>query len=130
MKRRRQQLRALGSKYVIASSKRSQLAVQVTQPAWLTRAQVNASYRALRKHNTKTGHLIKVKCGYYRSITRKSIGIRMGKGKAPLVGFVAQPKVGSNLFEIRRGKFDLKRLLTAVKKLSKIIRIRHTRSRW
>lgn len=55
----------------------------------------------------------------------------MGKGKAPLQGYVSESRAGVSLFEIRRGSFNKKQIIKAVAKLpANSVRIRCIKPRW
>ncbi len=70
-----------------------------TEAAWITSRQIEASRIAMTRH-TKRGGKVWIRIFPDKSYTKKPLETRMGKGKAPVEGWVAVVKPGRVLFEM------------------------------
>jgi len=68
-------------------------------PAWITSRQIEASRIAMTRH-IKRGGKVWIRIFPDKSYTKKPLETRMGKGKAPVEGWVAVVKPGRVLFEM------------------------------
>jgi large subunit ribosomal protein L16 len=69
------------------------------EPAWITSRQIEASRIAMTRH-IKRGGKVWIRIFPDKSYTKKPLETRMGKGKAPVEGWVAVIKPGRVLFEM------------------------------
>ena len=69
------------------------------EPAWITSRQIEASRIAMTRH-IKRGGKVWIRIFPDKSYTKKPLETRMGKGKAPVEGWVAVVKPGRVLFEM------------------------------
>ena len=70
-----------------------------TEPAWITAAQIEAARVAMTRYVKRTGK-VWIKIFPDKPYTSKPIGVRMGKGKGNVEGWVAVVKPGRVMFEI------------------------------
>lgn len=68
-------------------------------PAWVTSRQIEAARIAMTRH-IKRGGKVWIRIFPDKSFTKKPLETRMGKGKAPVEGWVAVVKPGRILFEM------------------------------
>jgi len=69
------------------------------EPAWITSRQIEAGRIAMTRH-IKRGGKVWIRIFPDKSYTKKPLETRMGKGKAPVEGWVAVVKPGRVLFEM------------------------------
>lgn len=69
------------------------------EPAWITSRQIEAARIAMTRH-IKRGGQVWIRVFPDKPITKKPLEQRMGKGKAPVEGWVAVIKPGRILFEM------------------------------
>lgn len=69
------------------------------EPAWITSRQIEAARIAMTRH-IKRGGKVWIRIFPDKSYTKKPLETRMGKGKAPIEGWVAVIKPGRVLFEM------------------------------
>jgi len=69
------------------------------EPSWITSRQIEASRIAMTRH-IKRGGKVWIRIFPDKSYTKKPLETRMGKGKAPVEGWVAVVKPGRVLFEM------------------------------
>ena len=69
------------------------------EPAWITSRQIEAARIAMTRH-IKRGGKVWIRIFPDKSYTKKPLETRMGKGKAPVEGWVAVIKPGRVLFEM------------------------------
>ena len=69
------------------------------QPGWITSRQIEAARIAMTRH-IKRGGKVWIRVFPDKSYTKKPLETRMGKGKAPVEGWVAVVKPGRVLFEM------------------------------
>jgi len=69
------------------------------EPAWITSRQIEAARIAMTRH-IKRGGKVWIRIFPDKSYTKKPLETRMGKGKAPVEGWVAVVKPGRVLFEM------------------------------
>jgi len=74
-------------------------AIVAMEPAWITSRQIEASRIAMTRH-IKRGGKVWIRIFPDKSYTKKPLETRMGKGKAPVEGWVAVVKPGRVLFEM------------------------------
>jgi large subunit ribosomal protein L16 len=74
-------------------------AVVAQEPAWITSRQIEAARIAMTRH-IKRGGQVWIRIFPDKSYTKKPLETRMGKGKAPVEGWVAVVKPGRILFEM------------------------------
>ncbi len=73
--------------------------LMATQAAWITSRQIEAARIAMTRH-VKRGGKVWIRIFPDKSYTKKPLETRMGKGKAPVEGWVAVVKPGRVLFEM------------------------------
>src|SRR5271166_2156480 len=69
------------------------------EPAWITSRQIEAARIAMTRH-IKRGGQVWIRIFPDKSYTKKPLETRMGKGKAPVEGWVAVVKPGRVMFEM------------------------------
>ncbi len=69
------------------------------EPAWITSRQIEAARIAMTRH-IKRGGKVWIRIFPHKSFTKKPLETRMGKGKAPVEGWVAVVKPGRLMFEM------------------------------
>ncbi len=69
------------------------------EPAWISSRQIEAARIAMTRH-IKRGGMVWIRIFPDKSITKKPLETRMGKGKAPVEGWVAVVKPGRVMFEM------------------------------
>ena len=69
------------------------------EPAWITSNQIEAARIAMTRYVKRTGK-VWIKIFPDKSYTSKPIGVRMGKGKGNVEGWVAVVKPGRVMFEL------------------------------
>ncbi len=69
------------------------------EPSWITSRQIEAARIAMTRH-IKRGGKVWIRIFPDKSYTKKPLETRMGKGKAPVEGWVAVVKPGRVLFEM------------------------------
>ena len=69
------------------------------EPCWIRSNQIEAARIAMTRH-TKRGGKVWIKIFPDKSYTSKPIGVRMGKGKGNVEGWVAVVKPGRVMFEL------------------------------
>ena len=69
------------------------------EPAWITSRQIEAARIAMTRH-IKRGGQVWIRIFPDKSYTKKPLETRMGKGKAPIEGWVAVVKPGRVMFEM------------------------------
>ena len=74
-------------------------AIVAQEPAWITSRQIEAARIAMTRH-IKRGGKVWIRIFPDKSYTKKPLETRMGKGKAPVEGWVAVVKPGRVLFEM------------------------------
>jgi large subunit ribosomal protein L16 len=74
-------------------------AIVASEPAWITSRQIEAARIAMTRH-IKRGGQVWIRIFPDKSYTKKPLETRMGKGKAPVEGWVAVVKPGRVLFEM------------------------------
>ncbi len=75
------------------------IALQVTDPGWITSRQIEAARRAMSRH-IKRGGRIWIRVFPDKPVTKKPAETRMGSGKGSPEFFVAVVRPGRVLFEI------------------------------
>lgn len=73
--------------------------LQALEPAWITSNQIEAARIAMTRYVKRTGK-VWIKIFPDKSYTSKPIGVRMGKGKGNVEGWVAVVKPGRVMFEL------------------------------
>ena len=73
--------------------------IVATEPAWITANQIEAARVAMTRYVKRTGK-VWIKIFPDKPYTSKPIGVRMGKGKGNVEGWVAVVKPGRVMFEI------------------------------
>src|SRR5471032_3355325 len=73
--------------------------LQTLEPSWITSRQIEAARIAMTRH-IKRGGKVWIRIFPDKSYTKKPLETRMGKGKAPIEGWVAVVKPGRVLFEM------------------------------
>ena len=73
--------------------------LKALEPAWITAQQIEACRMAIVRLLKRNGKLW-IRVFPDKSITSKGVGVRMGKGKGDVEGWVAVVKPGRVLFEI------------------------------
>src|SRR5215469_2660199 len=73
--------------------------LQAAQPCWMTNRQIEAARIAMTRH-IKRGGKVWIKVFPDKPATKKPLETRMGKGKAPVDGWVAVVKPGRVMFEM------------------------------
>ncbi len=76
------------------------IALQVTDPGWITSRQIEAARRAMSRH-IKRGGRIWIRVFPDKPVTKKPAETRMGSGKGSPEFFVAVVRPGRVLFEIQ-----------------------------
>jgi large subunit ribosomal protein L16 len=74
-------------------------AIVAQEPAWINSRQIEAARIAMTRH-IKRGGQVWIRIFPDKSYTKKPLETRMGKGKAPVEGWVAVVKPGRVLFEM------------------------------
>ncbi len=74
-------------------------ALVAMEPSWITSRQIEAARIAMTRH-IKRGGKVWIRIFPDKSYTKKPLETRMGKGKAPVEGWVAVIKPGRVLFEM------------------------------
>jgi large subunit ribosomal protein L16 len=74
-------------------------ALVAMEPSWITARQIEAARIAMTRH-IKRGGKVWIRIFPDKSYTKKPLETRMGKGKAPVEGWVAVIKPGRVLFEM------------------------------
>lgn len=74
-------------------------AIVAQEPSWITSRQIEAARIAMTRH-IKRGGKVWIRIFPDKSYTKKPLETRMGKGKAPVEGWVAVVKPGRILFEM------------------------------
>ena len=74
-------------------------ALVAMEPAWITSRQIEAARIAMTRH-IKRGGQVWIRIFPDKSYTKKPLETRMGKGKAPVEGWVAVVKPGRIMFEM------------------------------
>jgi large subunit ribosomal protein L16 len=74
-------------------------AIIALEPAWISSRQIEAARIAMTRH-IKRGGKVWIRVFPDKSYTKKPLETRMGKGKAPVEGWVAVVKPGRVLFEM------------------------------
>ena len=69
------------------------------EPSWITSRQIEAARIAMTRH-IKRGGKVWIRIFPDKSYTKKPLETRMGKGKAPVEGWVAVVKTGRVMFEM------------------------------
>jgi large subunit ribosomal protein L16 len=69
------------------------------EPSWITSRQIEAARIAMTRH-IKRGGKVWIRIFPDKSYTKKPLETRMGKGKAPVEGWVAVIKPGRVMFEM------------------------------
>jgi large subunit ribosomal protein L16 len=75
------------------------LGIQALEPAWMSAQQIEAARRAMTRHVSRGGQ-IWIRVFPDKSITKRPVDTRMGKGKGNPEGWAAVIKPGRMLFEI------------------------------
>ncbi|MBI1757027.1 MAG: 50S ribosomal protein L16 [Fimbriimonas ginsengisoli] len=70
------------------------------EPSWITSRQIEAARIAMTRH-IKRGGQVWIRIFPDKSYTKKPLETRMGKGKAPVEGWVAVVKPGRVMFEMK-----------------------------
>ena len=83
-----------------------EFAIVALEPAWITSRQIEASRIAMTRH-IKRGGKVWIRIFPDKSYTKKPLETRMGKGKAPVEGWVAVVKPGRVLFEMSGVSVDV-----------------------
>jgi large subunit ribosomal protein L16 len=78
------------------------------QPAWITSRQIEAARIAMTRH-IKRGGQVWIRIFPDKPYTKKPLEQRMGKGKAPVEGWVAVVKPGRVMFEMNGVSPDVAR---------------------
>ncbi|MFQ3587356.1 MAG: 50S ribosomal protein L16 [Fimbriimonadaceae bacterium] len=73
--------------------------IMALEPAWITARQIEAARIAMTRH-VKRGGKVWIRVFPDKSYTKKPLETRMGKGKAPVEGWVAVVKPGRIMFEM------------------------------
>lgn len=73
--------------------------IMALEPAWITSRQIEAARIAMTRH-VKRGGKVWIRIFPDKSYTKKPLETRMGKGKAPVEGWVAVVKPGRVMFEM------------------------------
>ncbi|HTQ10486.1 MAG TPA: 50S ribosomal protein L16 [Fimbriimonadaceae bacterium] len=76
------------------------------EAAWITSRQIEAARIAMTRH-IKRGGKVWIRIFPDKSYTKKPLETRMGKGKAPVEGWVAVIKPGRVLFEMNGVSIDV-----------------------
>lgn len=79
-----------------------------TEAAWITSRQIEAARIAMTRH-VKRGGKVWIRIFPDKSYTKKPLETRMGKGKAPVEGWVAVIKPGRVMFEMEGVPVDVAR---------------------
>lgn len=74
-------------------------AIVAMEPAWISSRQIEAARIAMTRH-IKRGGKVWIRIFPDKSYTKKPLETRMGKGKAPVEGWVAVVKPGRVMFEM------------------------------
>ncbi|MQG20875.1 MAG: 50S ribosomal protein L16 [SAR202 cluster bacterium] len=75
------------------------LGIQALEPVWMSAQQIEAARRAMTRHVSRGGQ-IWIRVFPDKSITKRPVDTRMGKGKGNPEGWAAVVKPGRMLFEI------------------------------
>lgn len=78
------------------------------EPAWITSRQIESARIAMTRH-IKRGGKVWIRIFPDKSYTKKPLETRMGKGKAPIEGWVAVVKPGRVMFEMTGVQEDVAR---------------------
>ena len=81
-------------------------ALVATEPSWITSRQIEAARIAMTRH-IKRGGKVWIRIFPDKSYTKKPLETRMGKGKAPVEGWVAVVKPGRVMFEMNGVPVDV-----------------------
>ena len=81
-------------------------AIVAQEPAWITSRQIEAARIAMTRH-IKRGGQVWIRIFPDKSYTKKPLETRMGKGKAPVEGWVAVVKPGRVMFEMAGPPVDV-----------------------
>jgi large subunit ribosomal protein L16 len=81
-------------------------ALVAMDPAWITSRQIEAARIAMTRH-IKRGGKVWIRIFPDKPITKKPLEQRMGKGKAPVEGWVAVVKPGRVMFEMNGVPVDV-----------------------
>lgn len=100
----------------------SNIGFKASKPGFLTQKELNLIKFNLKK-KFKKNIIIRNTVHPYQSITKKSVGIRMGKGKGPVENWVAPIKTGQIFFEFRTNLSE-KNLIETLSKIKKKISIK------
>jgi large subunit ribosomal protein L16 len=73
--------------------------IRASEGGWLTARQIEAARKVMRRKMKRSGRLW-IRVFPDRPVTRKAIGVRMGKGKGGVSFWVHPVKVGQVLFEL------------------------------
>lgn len=76
------------------------------EPSWITSRQIEAARIAMTRH-IRRGGKVWIRIFPDRSYTKKPLETRMGKGKAPVEGWVAVVKPGRVMFEMDGVEVDV-----------------------
>lgn len=76
------------------------------EPAWISSRQIESARIAMTRH-IKRGGKVWIRIFPDKSITKKPLETRMGKGKAPVEGWVAVVKPGRVMFEMNGVQEDV-----------------------
>jgi large subunit ribosomal protein L16 len=76
------------------------------EPSWVTSRQIEAARIAMTRH-VKRGGKVWIRVFPDKSYTKKPLETRMGKGKAPVEGWVAVIKPGRVMFEMDGVPFEV-----------------------
>jgi large subunit ribosomal protein L16 len=76
------------------------------EPSWITSRQIEAARIAMTRH-IKRGGKVWIRIFPDKSYTKKPLETRMGKGKAPVEGWVAVVKPGRVMFEMNGVPVDV-----------------------
>ncbi len=74
-------------------------AIVALEPSWITSRQIEAARIAMTRH-IKRGGKVWIRIFPDKSYTKKPLETRMGKGKAPVEGWVAVVRPGRVIFEV------------------------------
>jgi large subunit ribosomal protein L16 len=83
-----------------------EFAIVAMEPAWITSRQIESARIAMTRH-IKRGGKVWIRIFPDKSYTKKPLETRMGKGKAPVEGWVAVVKPGRVLFEMNGVAVDV-----------------------
>lgn len=83
-----------------------EFALVADDPSWITSRQIEAARIAMTRH-IKRGGQVWIRIFPDKPITKKPLEQRMGKGKAPVEGWVAVVKPGRVMFEMNGVSIDV-----------------------